>query len=134
MPKIPINPPEGFTAIEDMLNKLDYKMKEAINLPIQKKYSHNFHQIFRLNHQRSRYIYNCYYKDKSISKELYLYLLDNLYADRYLISYWKKQGYENLCCVLCIDNSCICRVPLHKIPHTELVECDSCGCRGCSGY
>ncbi|TBU05153.1 G10 protein, partial [Hamiltosporidium magnivora] len=67
MPKIPINPPEGFTAIEDMLNKIDDKMKEAINLPIQKKYSHNFHQIFRFNHQRSRYIYNCYYKDKSIS-------------------------------------------------------------------
>jgi hypothetical protein len=46
--------------------------------------------IFQLHHQRSRYIYELYYKRKAISKELYEYCLSEKYADKALIAKWKK--------------------------------------------
>lgn len=46
--------------------------------------------VFRIHHQRSRYVYDLYYKRKAISKELYDYLLKNGYADANLIAKWKK--------------------------------------------
>ena len=43
-------------------------------------------------------------------------------ADKNLIAKWKKQGYENLCCLRCIQTrdtnfatNCICRVPKSKL-------------------
>jgi hypothetical protein len=46
--------------------------------------------IFRIHHQRSRYIFEQYYKKKAISKELYEFLLREKYADANLIAKWKK--------------------------------------------
>lgn len=46
--------------------------------------------VFRIHHQRSRYIYELYYKRKAISRELYDYLLKHKYADENLIAKWKK--------------------------------------------
>lgn len=48
--------------------------------------------VFRIHHQRSRYIYDLYYKRKIISRDLYDYLLKNKYADANLIAKWKKVG------------------------------------------
>lgn len=48
--------------------------------------------IFKLHHQRSRYVYDIYYKRKIISKELYEFLLEQGYADAALIAKWKKVG------------------------------------------
>ncbi|EWC78070.1 hypothetical protein C923_01219 [Plasmodium falciparum UGT5.1] len=52
------------------------------------------------------------------TKKLYDYLVQEKYVDGALISKWRKQGYENLCCLKCIQvsdsnfsNTCICRVP-----------------------
>lgn len=54
--------------------------------------------------------------------ELYEYCLQENIADKNLIAKWKKQGYENLCCLRCIQTrdtnfgtSCICRVPKSKL-------------------
>ena len=54
--------------------------------------------------------------------ELYEYCLKEGYADKNLIAKWKKQGYENLCCLRCIQcrdtnfgTNCICRVPKAKL-------------------
>lgn len=54
--------------------------------------------------------------------ELYEYCLENKLADATLIAKWKKQGYENLCCLRCIQSrdtnfgtNCICRVPKSKL-------------------
>uniref|UniRef100_A0A8B9KXU1 Protein BUD31 homolog n=1 Tax=Astyanax mexicanus TaxID=7994 RepID=A0A8B9KXU1_ASTMX len=62
------------------------------------------------------------------------------YADKNLIAKWKKQGYENLCCLRCIQTrdtnfgtNCICRVPKGKLEVGRIIECTHCGCRGCSG-
>lgn len=111
--------------------------------------------MYRLNHQRSRYVYDLYYTRQAISPELYQWLLKQGYADANLIAKWKKQGYERLCCLRCIQTkennfgaTCVCRVPRAKILAGTLenddeedegskkkertIECVTCGCRGCA--
>eukprot|EP00057_Strongylocentrotus_purpuratus_P026107 XP_011680581.1 PREDICTED: protein BUD31 homolog [Strongylocentrotus purpuratus] len=96
--------------------------------------------IFKIHHQKSRYIYDLFYRRKAISRELYDFCIKEGYADKNLIAKWKKQGYENLCCLRCIQardtnfgTNCICRVPKNKLEEGRIVECVHCGCRGCSG-
>lgn len=120
-----------------------------MRLPGQSSRSHisvrsQYHSIYRvadaLTHRTgSRYIYDLYYKRGAISKQLYDWLLKNGYADANLIAKWKKQGYENLCCLRCIQTketnfnaTCICRVPRQQLKEDQEVQCVSCGCRGCS--
>jgi bud site selection protein 31 len=94
--------------------------------------------ILQVNHKRSRYIYEMYHKRKEISKELFEFLLREKYADSNLIAKWKKQGYEKLCCVSCIQTkdhnfktTCICRVPQSDRSQKN-IQCTTCGCKGCS--
>lgn len=95
--------------------------------------------IFRLHHQRSRYIYEMFYQHRKITKEVYQFALQEKYADANLIAKWKKAGYERLCCLRCIQpkdtnfgTTCICRVPSGHLEEGKVVECVHCGCRGCS--
>jgi bud site selection protein 31 len=70
-------------------------------------------------------------------------LIDKKACDIFIVFFpaqWKKQGYENLCCLRCIqprdtnfNKKCICRVPKEKLEEGKVVECVHCGCRGCSG-
>lgn len=90
--------------------------------------------MFKINHHRSRYIYDMYYKRDSISKELYDYCLKEGIADAALIAKWKKPGYEKLCCLICVQTtntmfgtSCICRVPSKKLEPGKIIECLQCG-------
>lgn len=62
------------------------------------------------------------YEEIVYFSELYEYCLNENIADKNLIAKWKKQGYENLCCLRCIQTrdtnfgtSCICRVPKGKL-------------------
>ena len=94
--------------------------------------------IFKLNNQRSRYLYELYYKRHAISKELYEWCLKEGHGDANLIAKWKKNGYEQLCCLRCIQQkdtnfgtTCVCRVPKKQLDTP--IECQHCGCRGCSG-
>ncbi|KAG7133197.1 Pre-mRNA-splicing factor cwf14 like protein [Verticillium longisporum] len=114
-------------------------------------------EIFQISHQRSRYIYDLYYEKEAISKQLYDWLLKNGYADAMLIAKWKKQGYEKLCCLRCVqtketnfnstclcclrcvqtketnfNSTCVCRVPKATLKDDQEVQCVSCGCRGCA--
>ena len=41
--------------------------------------------IFKIHHQKSRYLYDLYHKRKTISKELYDYCLKNTLGDKNLI-------------------------------------------------
>lgn len=59
--------------------------------------------------------------------ELYDYCLKEKIADGNLIAKWKKQGYENLCCLRCIQTrdtnfgtNCICRVPKAKLEEVRI--------------
>ncbi|RXN16134.1 cleavage and polyadenylation specificity factor subunit 4 [Labeo rohita] len=131
MPKVKRSrkpPPDGWELIEPTLDELDQKMREAETEPHEgKRKVESLWPIFRLHHQRSRYIFDLFYKRKAISRELYEYCIKEGYADKNLIAKWKKQGYENLCCLRCIQTrdtnfgtNCICRVPKGKL---EVVEC-----------
>ncbi|KAL0637910.1 Component of the SF3b subcomplex of the U2 snRNP [Maublancomyces gigas] len=134
-------PPDGFDDLEDMLLEFANKMKDAENAPHEgKRKNEATWEIFKISHQRSRYIYDLYYNKEAISKELYNWLLKNGYGDANLIAKWKKQGYEKLCCLRCIqakennfNATCICRVPKARLgAEQQTVECVSCGCRGCA--
>lgn len=132
-------PPDGFYEIEPILNEFADKMKQAESESHEgKTKTEALWPIIRINHQRSRYIYELYYKKEAISTDLYQWLLKQNYADALLIAKWKKQGYENLCCVQCIQTNetsfgttCICRVPKARLAGKE-VQCRTCGCRGCA--
>ncbi|KAA8909757.1 G10 protein-domain-containing protein [Sphaerosporella brunnea] len=162
-------PPEGFDEIEDTLLDFANKMKDAESAPHEgKKKNEATWDIFRISHQRnlplpfsslpsfpfaktlklrkmtgrvgSRYVYELYYKKEAISKQLYDWLLKNNYADANLIAKWKKQGYEKLCCMRCIqakehnfNTTCICRVPRARLnEESSGIQCTHCGCRGCA--
>lgn len=105
-----------------------------------KRINESLWPIFKIHHQKTRYIYDLYFRRKAISRELYDYCIAEKIADANLIAKWKKSGYENLCCLRCIQTrdtnfgtNCICRVPKSKLEEGKIVECIHCGCRGCSG-
>ncbi|KAI0486814.1 cell cycle control protein cwf14 [Xylaria cf. heliscus] len=133
-------PPAGFDDIRDDLEVFGIKMKDAQNTSTNNVPKHQAQwPIFQIAHQRSRYVYELYYEKEAISKQLYDWLLKNGYADPILIAKWKKQGYEKLCCLRCIQtketnfqSTCICRVPKAQLKDEQDVQCVNCGCRGCA--
>ncbi|GBG70975.1 hypothetical protein CBR_g8275 [Chara braunii] len=131
--------PEGWELIEPTLRELEQKMREAENESHEgKRKCESLWPIFKISHQKSRYVYDLFYRRKAISKELYEFCLSQGYADRNLIAKWKKNGYENLCCLRCIQprdhnfgTTCVCRVPKH-LREEKVIECIHCGCHGCA--
>ncbi|KNE70894.1 hypothetical protein AMAG_20206 [Allomyces macrogynus ATCC 38327] len=95
MPKIKTSrtkaPPEGFDDVEPQLLEFEQKMREVEEDKTEglRKAEASW-PIFRLHHQRSRYVYELYYKRRAISKELYDYLVKQGYGDANLIAKWKK--------------------------------------------
>ncbi|KAK6126316.1 hypothetical protein DH2020_039961 [Rehmannia glutinosa] len=142
MPKVKTNRvkyPEGWELIEPTLRELQAKMREAENDPHDgKRKCEGLWPIFKIAHQKSRYVFDLYHRRKEISKELYEFCLDQGYADRNLIAKWKKPGYERLCCLRCMQprdhnfqTTCVCRVPKH-LREEKVIECVHCGCGGCA--
>lgn len=134
-------PPEGFDLIEPALEELERNMRDAVNEPHEgKRKCESTWKVTKIHWQRSRYIYELYYKKKQISKELYEWCLDEKYADRNLIAKWKKPGFEFLCSLQAIDKNAtafgttsICRVPLHKRqPNAPCTPAVNTGCISCS--
>lgn len=134
-----IKTPKGFEKIREYLTKIEEEMNKIICEPSENiNFNESLWPIMKLNHKKSKFVY-LLYKRKKISKKVYKYCLKNRYADRNLIEMWKRQGYENLCCLQCIqridtnfDRTCICRVPSKEV--SQQVECNNCGCSGCSGH
>ena len=131
--------PEGWEIIAPMLETLDNKMRDVESGATGEKTSQeSTWEVFRIHHQRSRYVYEMYYKKKGISRELYDWCIREKIIDGNLVAKWKKDGYEKLCCLRCIQpkdtnygTTCICRVPKKDISE-QIVECVSCGCHGCA--
>ncbi|RHY17616.1 hypothetical protein DYB36_009916 [Aphanomyces astaci] len=95
--------------------------------------------IQQINWQRSRYVYDMYYKYSKISKEVYEYCLRMKLADANLIAKWKKPGYERLCSTFAINSKnynygtvSICRVPKHQLADAQQIQERHSGCRGCA--
>lgn len=122
MPKIRTSktkpPPEGWEELEPVLEDIQRKMREAENESHEgKRRNESLWPVIRLDHQRSRVIYEKFYKQKEISKELYDWLVKEGWANAALIAKWKKSGYDSLCCLQCI------------LPRISLRE--ACACAGC---
>ncbi|XP_015781551.1 protein BUD31 homolog [Tetranychus urticae] len=143
MPKIRIRgtPPDGWDLIEPTFEELEAKMREAEREPHEgKRRTESLWPIFKIHNQRNRYLFDLFYKKQAISKELFEFCVKQKLADKALIAKWKKPGYENLCCLRCIQvkdtnfgTNCICRVPKEKLDENRPIQCNNCGCRGCSG-
>lgn len=147
-------PPSGFSDIEDTLLQYDNAMRDAINTSTPGPKHESQWPIFEQTHRKSRYVFSLYYERGAISKELYDWLLKHGHADANLVAKWKKQGYEKLCCLRCIQTketnfggACICRVPKASLRRGDKggedegegkdvggggVQCVNCGCRGCA--
>lgn len=135
--KIPArnSPPEGFDKIQPILKKFQDKLKtleeKENNVAIPR--NQLYWEIYRVDHQKSRYIYSLYYQRNLISEELYLWLVKYRFVNGELIAKWRKQGYETLCCLQCIGKTvCVCRVPKSVRNKEPDFRCVSCGCKGCA--
>jgi len=114
-------PPDGWDDVSPQLEEFQQQMRDAVNEPHEgKRRNEATWGITRIHYERSRYVYELFYKKKAISRELYDYLLLEKHADAALIGKWKKPGYEYLCSLQAIDKrntnfgtTAICRVPLH---------------------
>jgi bud site selection protein 31 len=92
--------PEGWDLIEPTLTDITNKLRDIEQEPIEgKRKNEPLWEIYKLTHQRSRYIFEMFYNKKQISRELYEYCLNEKWADASLIAKWKKSGFEKLCCL-----------------------------------
>jgi bud site selection protein 31 len=113
--------PEGWDEVAPQLEEFQQQMRDQVNEPHEgKRRNEATWGITKIHYERSRYIYELYYKKKAISKELYDFLLQEKWGDANLIAKWKKPGYEYLCSLQAIDKkgtnfgtTALCRVPLH---------------------
>eukprot|EP00962_Isochrysis_galbana_P051108 scaffold22443_cov112-Isochrysis_galbana.AAC.2 len=113
-------------------------MREAINDPHDgKRKAESQWPIHRLHWERNRYVYDLYYKQGKISRELYDFLVREKIADAALISKWRKPGYEILCSMAAIQKgstnfgtTSICRVPLAQ-RGSQIMPSVQTGCVSC---
>ena len=83
--------PEDWDVLEDTLEALESKMREAeADEHDGRRTAEMLWPIFRIHHQRSRFIYEMFYKKKAIARETYQFALREGYADANLIAKWKK--------------------------------------------
>lgn len=129
------NPPPGYDKIQATLKKFEEKLRTLESERHDpSKGKHEMHwEVYRVEHQQSRYIYSLYYQRKVVSEELYQWLLKHRFANGELIAKWRKQGYEKLCCLHCIGETvCVCRVPKSVRKTDRDFRCVTCGCTGCA--
>eukprot|EP00933_Yihiella_yeosuensis_P009569 TRINITY_DN11554_c0_g1_i1.p1 TRINITY_DN11554_c0_g1~~TRINITY_DN11554_c0_g1_i1.p1 ORF type:complete len:265 (-),score=84.27 TRINITY_DN11554_c0_g1_i1:146-940(-) len=132
--------PEGFDDVMPQLEEFAVQMRDAVNEPHEgKRRNEATWKITKIHWERSRYIYELYYKKKAISRELYDWLLLEKHGDAALIAKWKKPGFEYLCSLMAIDKrnsnfgtTAICRVPLHLRKPGPAQPAVSTGCISCS--
>eukprot|EP00037_Helgoeca_nana_P011726 m.105389 g.105389 ORF g.105389 m.105389 type:complete len:203 (+) comp21015_c0_seq1:284-892(+) len=134
--------PEGFELIEDELDRFDMEMREAERDPHDgKRMVEALWPIHKIHYQKSRYVFDMFYKKKLIDKKVYDFCIKYKIIDAALVAKWKKQGYETLCSLTAIQTrdtthgtTNMCRVPLSKrrvdgIRPSQTTGCISC----CSG-
>ncbi|EOD17774.1 hypothetical protein EMIHUDRAFT_436284 [Emiliania huxleyi CCMP1516] len=130
--------PEGWSLIEAALFEFEDRMREAINDPHDgKRKAESNWPIHRLHWERNRYIYDLYYKQQKISRDLYDFLVREKIVDAALISKWRKPGYEILCSMAAIQKgstnfgtTSICRVPLAQ-RGGQIMPSVTTGCVSC---
>jgi len=132
--------PEGWDEVSPQLEEFQSQMRDAVNEPHEgKRRNEATWPITKIHYERSRYIYELYYKKKAISRELYDFLLMEKWGDANLIAKWKKPGYEFVCSLQALDKkgtnfgtTSLCRVPLHLRKPGPQGPSVNTGCISCS--
>ena len=71
-------PPEGWELIEPTLEELEQKMREAETDSHEgKRKVEALWPIFKIHHQKARYIFDLFYRRKAISRELYDFCIND---------------------------------------------------------
>jgi len=123
-------PPAGWEVICPTLEALEAEMREAVNNPHEgRRKTESQWPIHQINWQRSRYVYDMYYKYKRISRRLYDYCIREKLIDGMLCAKWKKPGYNRLCSIHVINSrntnygtTSICRVPRQQLREGQTIE------------
>ncbi|KAJ8437778.1 hypothetical protein Cgig2_024082 [Carnegiea gigantea] len=89
--KLDTNPSAGWELIEPTLQELESKMREAqLDAHDGKRKCETLWPIFKIAHEKRRYMFDLYYRRDEISKKLYEFYLYQGYADKNLIAKPKK--------------------------------------------
>ncbi|CAI5700342.1 unnamed protein product [Peronospora effusa] len=132
--------PAGFEYIQPVMDALESELREKMNEPHEgKRQCEALWPVHQINWQRSRYVYDMFYKYQKISREVYDYCIRRKLVDANLIAKWKKPGYERLCSTSAINTKnynygtvSICRVPRQQLSEGQMVQEKHSGCRGCA--
>ncbi|KAG1693299.1 hypothetical protein DVH05_023763 [Phytophthora capsici] len=132
--------PAGYAYIQPVMDALESELRERMNEPHEgKRQCEALWPVHQINWQRSRYVYDMFYKYKKISREVYDYCVKRKLVDANLIAKWKKPGYERLCSTFAINTKnynygtvSICRVPRQQLSEGQVVQEKHSGCRGCA--
>lgn len=82
--------------------------------------------IFKISHQKSRYIYDLFYRRKAISRELFDFCLEQGHADKNLIAKWKKvSSHHPLDCFTRIQRLSSYGMAVHLVPSWSGVDGDT---------
>jgi|Transcript_30346 bud site selection protein 31 len=130
--------PAGWSDIEAALLEFEERMRQAVDDPHDgKRKAESSWPIHRIHYEKNRYIYDLYYKQQKLSKELYEFLVREKIVDAPLISKWRKPGYEILCSMSAIQRggtnfgtTSICRVPLSQ-RGGQIMPSVTTGCVSC---
>ena len=130
--------PAGWELVEEPLMQFEERLREAVDDPHEgKRKCEAAWPIHRIHYERNRYIYDMYYKQQRITRELYEFLVREKVVDASLISKWRKPGYEILCSMSSIQKSgtnfgttSICRVPLAQ-RGGQIMPSVTTGCVSC---
>ncbi len=133
--------PPGLDVLEAALADIDRRMRVAEACDSSHKTTAAW-AIMRLHRERSRLVYDAFWTRHVISRRLYEWCVSPVggaIADRELVAKWRRPGYEELCCLRCIQGSetfsgkvCVCRVPKGSLAEGRDIECVHCGCTGCT--
>mmetsp|Transcript_9593 Transcript_9593/g.39439 ORF Transcript_9593/g.39439 Transcript_9593/m.39439 type:complete len:208 (-) Transcript_9593:58-681(-) len=132
-------PPPGIDLVRETIQQYEEQLRDAVNEDHSGKRKNELTwRITRLHWEKSRYVYDLFWRKKAISRELYEWLGREKVVDMPLMKQWRKQGYEKLCSLQAISTqntnfgtTSICRIPLHKRHHAQLAPAATTGCVSC---
>ena len=130
--------PKGWELIEETLLQFEERLREAVDDPHEgKRKCEAAWPIHRIHYERNRYIYDMYYKQGKITRDLYEFLVRERVVDGALISKWRKPGYEILSSLSALQQggpnfgtTSICRVPLAQ-RGGQIMPSVTTGCVSC---
>mmetsp|Transcript_17589 Transcript_17589/g.44608 ORF Transcript_17589/g.44608 Transcript_17589/m.44608 type:complete len:323 (-) Transcript_17589:323-1291(-) len=132
--------PAGLEAVEPTLQALDEELRRVVaDPPHGVSHAEALWPVHQINWQKSRYVYDLYWRYGRISEEVYQYCIDQKLVDGKLMAKWRRPGYEKLCSTYVINPKnynfgtvSVCRVPRSSLKAGTEFRDQTTGCRGCA--